>query len=123
MSLIQDAIQSGLAALRPTELGIQTLATYTRIAPGTYNVTTGVPANTVTPYANVPTVFTGYSKEEIDGESVLAQDLKAIIATLDLIPTPTVNDRMTRADGSIWSVMAVTTDPAGAAWVLQVRRP
>lgn len=116
---VQQAIESGINALDD----LAERATYTGIAPGTYNATTGAPVNTSTPYSGVPMVLTGYSKEEIDGENVLAQDMKAIIATRSLTPVPTITDKITRGDGSVWSVISIKTDPAGAAWVLQVRRP
>jgi hypothetical protein len=120
---VQDAIQQGLAALRTPDLNIQTLATYTAVGTPSYNPTTGTITSPNTAFPNVPVVFTSFKRIEIDGEAVRAEDQKAIIATRDLTPVPTVNDTITRADGTVWSVIGINADPAGAAWVLHVRWP
>ncbi len=123
MSLIKDAVQQGLSALRDPSLDIQKLGTYHSKGQETYDTTTGAVSITSTAYTSVPMIFTSYDRKEIDGEAILAEDQKVIISTRDLVPVPTINDAITRADGSIWSVISIKTDPAGAAWVLQVRRP
>lgn len=116
---IQKAVQSGIAALDD----LAELATYTSVGTPSYTPSTGAITTPSTPHTSVPTVFTSFSRREIDGEAVRAEDLKAIIATQDLASTPTLNDTLARTDGTVWNVMAIKTDPAGAAWVLQVRRP
>jgi len=123
MSLVQDAIQQGLASLRAPELDIQKLCTYSSVATPSYAPSTGTVTTPKAASADVPIVFTSFKRMEIDGEAVRAEDQKAIIATRDLTPVPTVNDTITRADGTVWSVIGIGTGPAGAAWVLQVRRP
>lgn len=121
MSVIQDAVQQGLSALRALE--IQKTATYIAIGTPTYNPTTGAPATPQTSYLNTPMVLTSFAKAEIDGDAVRPEDRKAIIAQLDLATTPTLNDRLQLADGTVWSVVHIGIDPADAAWVLQVRNP
>lgn len=123
MSLIQDAIQQGLGTLRDPDLGIQTLCTYRSVGVPSYVPSTGVITATPTSYTSVPAIFTSFSRREIDGEAVREEDQRAIIATLDLTPVPTVNDTIVRADSSVWSIIGIAQDPAGAAWVLHVRRP
>lgn len=116
---IQQAVQAGIVALDD----LAGRAVYTSKGTPTYSATTGAVGGSSTALANVPMVFASYSKLEIDGEAVMAEDQKAIIAVLDLAATPTKNDVITKADGTVWSVISIKTDPAGAAWVLQVRRP
>lgn len=116
---IQQAVQAGILSLDD----LAERATYTSMATPSYDATTGTITKPSTSYASVPMVFTSFSRMEIDGEAVRAEDLKAIIATQDLTPTPTINDTITRADGTVWSVIGIRTDPAGAAWVAQIRRP
>lgn len=99
------------------------LATYTSVATPSYDPSTGTITTPSARYPDVPIVFTSYARKEIDGEVIRPDDQKAIIAQLALTPSPTLNDTMTRADGTVWTVVAVMADPAGAAWILQVRRP
>ena len=123
MSLIQDAVQEGLGVLRSPDLDIQKLATYQSCATPSYDPATGAITSPTTVYPDIPVIFTSFKRIEIDGEAIRAEDQKVLIATQDLIPTPTVNDTIIAANGTLWSVMGIRTDPAGAAWVLQVRRP
>jgi hypothetical protein len=51
------------------------------------------------------------------------EDQKALIATLDLIPVPTVNDTILDEDGVTWSVIGILSGPGRVAWSLHVRRP
>lgn len=116
---IQQAVQSGIVALDD----LAERATYTSVGTPSYSPATGAVTTPSTNSTSVPMVFASYSRMEIDGEAIRAEDQKAIVATKDLTPVPTINDSITRADGTVWSVIAIKTDPAGAAWVLQVRRP
>lgn len=116
---IQQAVQDGIAAMDD----LAESSTYTSVGTPSYTPSTGAITEPSTLYAGVPIIFTSYSRMEIDGEAVRAEDQKAIIATQDLTPMPTINDTITRADGTIWNVISIRTDPAGAAWILQVRRP
>lgn len=117
---IQQAVQVGLAALDD----IPELATYQHApATPTYNASTGESSAVPTPYPGIRIVFTSFRRDEIDGTAIRAEDQKAVIAVRDLTPTPTINDKITRADGNTWSVIGIRVDPAGAAWVLQIRTP
>lgn len=118
-SVIQQAVQTGIAALDD----LAERATYTSVRTPAYDALTGTISKPSLAYPTVPMVFTSYSRQEIDGETIRQEDQKAIIAQLALTPVPTLNDTITRADGTVWTVVSVRTDPAGAAWVLQCRRP
>lgn len=116
---IRQAVQQGITALDDLAL----LSTYTSVGTPSYTPSTGTITTPNTAYTNVPVAFTSFDKKEIDGKTVKPNDQKAIIACLDLAATPTLNDTITAADGTVWSVMGIQRDPAGAVWVLQVRRP
>lgn len=98
-------------------------ADYKSVTTPTYDPTAGTITMPNTNHVGVPVIFTSFSRMEIDGQAIRAEDQKAIIATRDLPVTPTINDTITMANGVIWSVIGIRTDPAGAAWVLQMRRP
>lgn len=77
---------------------------------------TGGPVN----HPNTKMIFVGYEAKDTDGTVIRRNDKKAIIAKLDLTPTPAEDDKIL-ADGQEWIVKNVKTDPANAAWVLQIR--
>lgn len=56
---------------------------------------------------------------------ILPEDVKCKLAQKDLglSVTPTINDRILRADGSLWSIVSVASDKHSAWWFLQLRRP
>ena len=92
---------------------------------------TGAITRTTTDTA-VNVVVASYSLREIvesqrDGAQTTIQpeDAKCLIPAQDLgasiVPTP--QDRIVRADASVWNVISVQTDPARALWVLQIRKP
>jgi len=116
---VQRAVKTGLKAMDD----IQETATYGGVTTTAYDPATGTITETSGGGGVVKMVFTSFSFMEIDGVAVLANDRKVIIASLDLDVTPTLNDTITRADGSAWNVIGIKTDPAGAAWVLQIRKP
>lgn len=123
MSQLQKAIQQGLKALKAPALNIQKTATYTTVGTPSYNATTGTVTAPGTVFTKVPMVFDSFSRRDIDGEAVRAEDKQAMVSTLDLDAIPTLNDTVTMADGSVWGVIGIQTDPADAAWILHLRRP
>jgi CxxC motif-containing protein (DUF1111 family) len=59
---------------------------------------------------------------KVDGVNVKLQDRQYLIASLALgVIVPAENDTLT-VGSEIWTVTRVTTDPAGAAYLLHVRR-
>jgi|GEM_PF-3022067 hypothetical protein len=123
MNIIQQAVQRGLGSLRNPALAIQKLGIYRSISTPSYNPTTGAITSPGTTYPDIPMIFTSYKRIEIDGQAIRAEDQKVILANPDLPTVPTINDTITKADGSLWTVIAIATDPADAAWVLQIRKP
>ena len=114
---IQAAVQSGLKGLG----NLQPNLTYQAAGTPSYNATTGASSVTTTSYT-VPGTFAAYRKDEIDGQVIRPEDQKCLIGALALPVTPTVNDQIVNGTET-WLVVGVRIDPAGALWVLQVRRP
>lgn len=116
--LIQSFIQKGMNALGDGQESM----TYHTVSLPIYDAATGTPSVTEATRV-VRGVPYEYTRREIDGDAVRPEDQRVIIAKLNLLVTPTLNDKITRADGTIWNVLHVGTDPMNAAWVLQIRRP
>lgn len=114
---IQQAVKGGLAGLG----NLQGSVTYRAAGNPVYNATTGATALAMTDYT-VPATFVRYRKEDIDGDAIRPEDQKCLIGATHLTVTPTLND--TIVDGATtWIVQGGQIDPAGALWVIQVRRP
>lgn len=73
-------------------------------------------------------IFENYSTKEIDNEIILSTDQKASVPVLNLEMVPKPSDYLTKPltvdeeEGVVWNVVGVKTDPAEAAWELQVRK-
>ncbi len=116
---IQGAVETAFAALGD----VPELCTYTQYGSSSYAATTGVITPSTTAQTSVPVILDAYEMQELDNDRILDTDQKALIASNDLTMTPQVSDTITRPDESVWRVEAVGTDPAGAMWELQVRKP
>ncbi len=88
-----------------------------------YNVTAGTDTTSYSTRAGVTVIFDEFRVVEIDGVAVKAEDKKALVPAKSISGvTPGVNDQI--VEGSVtWQVVNVRTDPAGALYELQVRRP
>lgn len=75
-----------------------------------------------TSYSDVSVIFAEFSAKEIDGEKIRATDEKALIAAKGFTPTPKIGDRIHKSSTDHWQVMDKDVDPAGALWVLQMRK-
>jgi len=114
---IQTFVKDGLLTLG----NLQSTVTYYASGTPSYNATTGAVTVSQTAYSILATLVR-YRKEEIDGDAIRVEDKKALIAALNLPVTPTLND--TLVDGAnTWIVVGANIDPAGALWILQLRRP
>ena len=68
-------------------------------------------------------LFARYNIREIDGQVVKRFDQKFIAPQANFGGvSPQSIDRLIRADGTEWSIINVSKDPADAVWVLQVRQ-
>lgn len=114
---IAAAVSAGFKALDDLPEIVTYLA---RSASSTYDPTTGTSTRNEAPYT-LGGLFLEYSKREIDGEQVKPHDQKFLFQQADLAVRPTLSDRILRADGKYWEVLAVNEDPAHATWDLQIR--
>lgn len=114
---IQRAVKSGLTALD----NLQQTVSYRAASAPSYDPTTGAPSVSRTG-STVKAMFVRYRKDEIDGDAIRPEDQKVLIGALGLGLTPTLNDTIVR-DSETWLVQGAQLDPAGALWVIQVRRP
>jgi hypothetical protein len=112
---IAKAVDSAWAAIGD----IPEDATFRRVSK-TYSPATGQWVDSNTDYT-VPIVFTRFEAMELDKVYVFAVDLKAIIKQNDMPVVPnTSSDRVVR-NGTIYNVVRVFQDPAGATYTLQLR--
>lgn len=114
---IQKAVAGGLDALGNLQDTIQ----YNSAGTTTYNATTGSSTTPMTTQT-VKGQFVRYKMKEIDGDAIRIEDQKCLIGATVLTVEPTLNDTITRGS-QLWVVQGATIDPAGALWVIQVRRP
>lgn len=115
---VKSAIQAGMAAIGD----LAQRATYISTTTPSYNPTTGAISSPSTSYTGLAMVFSNFSRMEIDGDAVRAEDQKVLVATLDLIPIPTINDRITDEDGVEWNIIGILSVPGMSIWKFHVRR-
>ena len=94
--------------------------TYTSVGVRTYDPATGTLTGTDASYT-VHMVMDSYERREIDNQAVLSTDMMAMIPVDSLTPEPTTRDTIAYS-GATWQIVGITTDPAEALWVFQIRR-
>lgn len=121
-SLIQKSVQGAFKALGTDPDGLASKQTYISVGAGTYDPATRRVTNVEIPHAGIPMVLTGFKLEDKPDDFKPRTDLKALIATADLPVSPTEDDKVQTADGAVYTVMAVMSDPANALQKLHLRR-
>lgn len=86
-----------------------------------YDPATGGVTEVSAQYDDIPMVLARYGSDEIDGDLIVVNDQKAIIAALDLPVIPQVHDKVVQSDGRVFMVMGVGGVPGESVWILQVR--
>lgn len=125
--LIRREVQKALTYGGPLD-DLPTQVLYTPLAwlgafnPATQEVGASQPPKTV------DVVFVQYESKDVDGVNVLPADEQVLMADLNRLaaglPVPDSDDQLIESrTGSLWTVVAVTSDPAQACYVLQVRHP
>lgn len=122
MGLFADLATTVTQTMKGVDPAVVPSCTYTRQTGGAYNASTGALTPSTTT-ATCDAIFADYTVEERANEALQANDQKALIASQALAFEPAVDDSLTKPDGSVWTIVAVGTDPAQALWVCQVRRP
>lgn len=110
-----------------TEFG-QTV-TLTHVVSGSYDPATGTTGADTTTTQTVTGVEEAYSARSIDGTLILMGDKKFHLAPLNTsgtaITPPVAEDKLTLADGMVWTIKAVEpVSPAGTPvlFTMQIRR-
>lgn len=116
---LKDTIQSAAGTAFAVVKSLQTSVTIKHITGQVFNPATLVNTPTYSDTVLIA-IVANFSKREIDNSTVLSSDLKvAIEGVLIAIITPA--DKVDIA-GTVYDIVSVDTDPADAAWILQVRR-
>lgn len=93
--------------------------TLSRVSGTSYSSTTGTNTETITTYT-VTGLITHYTKDEINGVTVLSDDRKATIRSGVVVPQ--VNDRLTGVNGTMRIVEVVSVAPTGSSDMFYVCR-
>lgn len=117
---IQTAVQSAFLSLDDIVESV-TYRSKTS-STGDYYPAIGKVVPKYTDYASVEMAMVRYKQEEIDDKTILNTDMKAIVPSLDLTPTPKVADQIIRANTSTWEIIGIQQDPAEAVWIFQIRK-
>ena len=90
-----------------------------------YNVSTGNVSSIDSRYM-ISAIFSKYKSSEIDNSAILPTDLKMTIAQKKFTPVPHQHDYLEKLENYAsvrYEVMDYQQDPAGATWVIQLRKP
>lgn len=119
-SLLDNQVQGLMRILGQVD-GLAPNQSYQEVTASTYNTATGTVTETSTQHDDIPMVLAGYASEEIDGDKIQTDDLKAIISGLDMPITPSREDRIVLTDGRVFMVEKVNGVPGDSVWILQIR--
>lgn len=128
-SLLDNQVQGLMKTLGQAD-GLAPNHTYNQVTANAYDPATMTNAATEVPYTDVPMVMARFKIEEIDGEKVVATDLKAIIASLDLAVQPSEQDiiviqtagTVAGPVGTRYQVEKVMGVPGNSVHILQIRK-
>lgn len=84
--------------------------TFTRITTGVYDPATGEPATTTSTFTGNGAAF-GFTKMEVDGASILSNDIKFLVERMTKVPE--VNDYVNVSGKDMMVLSVVATSPAG----------
>jgi len=121
---LKEAFKNGAIAAFNAAGNVKTSVTYRSKfnANPSFDPETSIVKNTYTDYIDVEFIFLKYEVKEIDGTSILRNDIKAIIPFDNLTPTPKRDD-IILLSSIPWNVVEFNTDPADALWEFQLRKP
>lgn len=97
-----------------------TTSGYYHITENEYDTSTGELVTTGN-YYTIKTLFTNYTQRELLNTDIKQTDMKVIIISKNLNFIPSIGDKLTRDDNSIWFVKNKEQDFAKCFWFLQVR--
>ena len=116
-STISNAVNAAMNALGD----IPVTATFTDVAPGTFDPESGAYSGGSETNHSVSAIFSQYKIERIDGTVIQQGDAKLTLRQADLAITPALGDKVS-INGVSYSILNISSDPANATWTLQLRR-
>ncbi len=122
---LRETMQAAAVAIVAAVGNIAASTNYHAVASvATYNASSGAAGTTTySTVHGVSVVFMEFEVEKVDGVQVLPEDKQALIAAGPLSAiTPRPKDQILEVS-TTWEVVRVGVDPAGAAYMLQVRTP
>ena len=121
---LRDTIQKAAKAAVAATGDVAEKVTYNSLTSVTYApATSATPTETQAPVSNVPIVWQDIETSRVDGRNVLIRDREVLVTAKDLgTVVPESEDEIERSNGEKWRVVRKRTDPAEAAYILQVRQ-
>jgi hypothetical protein len=124
-SLIATQVQGAMRILGTDDDGLAPMHTYVSVDPAgaTYDPVTRRTTDVVSEIANVPMALVRFKIDDMTPDVKPKTDRKALIAALDL-PAGTVpneQDRIQLANGGVYTVLKVMSDPSDSLFILHVR--
>lgn len=128
-SLLDNQVQ-GLMKTLGQDDGLAPRHTYVQNTGNTYDPVLMTNTPSEVSYTDVPMVMARFKIEEVDNVKVVATDLKAIIAALDLVVQPAEEDIIVIAtDGSVagpvgtrYQVKGIMGVPGNSVHIVQIRK-
>ena len=119
---LYDDINDGIKKAFDTDLADAVKAfQYRAIVIPDYDPAIGRPDKVITIYDSRG-VFDGYTKTELEDESILPTDVKLIVLQSELLPPVQIDDQVQRLDTSkTFEIKGFGKDPADVSWVIQLR--
>lgn len=119
-SLIDSQVQNLMRILGQDD-GLAPYHTYIETTSGSYNTTTRTYSTVDIEHSNIPAVPAKFTVNEIDNISIKTEDIKFIIAALDLPVTPKSDDKIRTPDGRTYNIVRNMSVPGESVYILQSR--
>lgn len=116
-ALLQVMLERSYVALRD----IATAGTLRQVPAGTYDTATRTYTAGAATDILVNVILTRYRGAELEADTILHTDLKALIRQAEVPTVPKATDTLLLS-GVAWHVLAIDQDTAAGLWILQIRR-
>lgn len=122
---LRDTLKSSAQSAFKAAGDIKEDVTYYGKGVVTYNTSTGVVNAQDSGYL-ISAIFSNYKNSQVDGKKILNTDVRMLLPQNDLPIEPAAHDFIIRleANASIkYEALSIEKDPAGALWMIQLRKP
>lgn len=117
---INNAVKSGFNAMGSSANdGIQTAITYTQVAVGSYDPTTGQRSTTTTD-TTFDCIFYKVRDKEVDGIKIKINDIRLVFPQDRIDFDPSADDYIT-LNSRKFEIIQIREDPTSSVWVLFIR--